>query len=74
LKSVRKRKLIDEMRGEWNVSIRRACDVFQLDTSTYHYFPGACKAQEPMSVQKLSAESTIEGFDKSIVVEELWLV
>ena len=25
------------MRGDWNVSIRRACRVFQLDTSTYHY-------------------------------------
>ena len=25
------------MRGDWNVSIRRACHVFLLDTSTYHY-------------------------------------
>jgi len=25
------------MRGEWGVSIRRACGVFLLDTSTYHY-------------------------------------
>ncbi len=25
------------MRGDWNVSIRRACRVFLLDTSTYHY-------------------------------------
>ena len=25
------------MRGEWNVSIRRACRVFEVDTSTYHY-------------------------------------
>ena len=25
------------MRHEWSVSIRRACRVFQLDTSTYHY-------------------------------------
>jgi putative transposase len=25
------------MRGEWAVSIRRACDVFLCDTSTYHY-------------------------------------
>ena len=37
MKAVRKRKLVDEMRGDWNVSIRRACHVFQLDTSTYHY-------------------------------------
>ncbi len=25
------------MRGDWNVSIRRACRVFLVDTSTYHY-------------------------------------
>jgi putative transposase len=37
LKPVRKRKLVDEMRIEWDVSIRRACRVCLLDTSTYHY-------------------------------------
>ncbi|HEV2718364.1 MAG TPA: IS3 family transposase [Terriglobales bacterium] len=37
LKPVRKRKLVDEMRTEWSVSIRRACRVVELDTSTYHY-------------------------------------
>ena len=37
MKPVRKRKLIDEMRGDWAVSIRRACRVFLFDTSTYHY-------------------------------------
>src|SRR5206468_3741419 len=37
LKPARKRKLVDEMRGEWGVSIRRACGVFLVDTSTYHY-------------------------------------
>ena len=25
------------MRGEWGVSIRRACRVLLVDTSTYHY-------------------------------------
>jgi putative transposase len=25
------------MRGEWDISIRRACGVFEMDTSTYHY-------------------------------------
>jgi putative transposase len=37
LRPVRKRKLVDEVRGEWGVSIRRACRVVELDTSTYHY-------------------------------------
>ena len=37
MRPVRKRKLVDEMRGEWCVSIRRTCRVFLCDTSTYHY-------------------------------------
>jgi len=37
LKPVRKRKLVAEMRGDWDVSIRRASRVFLVDTSTYHY-------------------------------------
>ena len=28
---------MDEVRGEWGVSIRRTCRVLQVDTSTYHY-------------------------------------
>lgn len=34
---MRKRKLVDEMRGEWSVSIRRACQVLLFDMSSYHY-------------------------------------
>lgn len=37
MKLGRKRKLVDAMRGEWDVSIRRTCRVFEVDTSTYHY-------------------------------------
>jgi putative transposase len=37
LKPVRKRKLVDEMRGNWDVSVRWACRVYLLDTSTYHH-------------------------------------
>ena len=37
MKPGRKRKLVDAMRGEWDVSIRRTCRVFEVDTSTYHY-------------------------------------
>ena len=37
MRPVRKRKLVDEVRGEWDVSIRRACGVLLVDTSTYHY-------------------------------------
>ena len=37
LRPARKRKLVDEVRGEWDVSIRRACRLFMFDTSSYHY-------------------------------------
>ena len=37
LRPARKRKLVDESRGVWGVSIRRACRVFLVDTSTCHY-------------------------------------
>ena len=29
--------LVDDVRREWDVSIRRACRVIEMDTSTYHY-------------------------------------
>jgi putative transposase len=29
--------LVDEVRGTWKVSIRRACSVLRTETSTYHY-------------------------------------
>lgn len=34
---VRKRKLVDETRGDWDVSVLQACRMFLLDTSAYHY-------------------------------------
>jgi putative transposase len=37
VKPGRKRKLVDEVRGEWQVSIRRACVALEFDRSTYHY-------------------------------------
>ncbi len=37
MKPVRKRKLVDAVRSDWGVSIRRACRVLLVDTSTYHY-------------------------------------
>jgi putative transposase len=37
VRPVRKRKLVDAVCGEWDVSIRRACRVLEVDTSTYHY-------------------------------------
>ncbi len=37
LRPTKGRELVDYMRGTWQVSIRRACDVLQFRRSTYHY-------------------------------------
>lgn len=37
MRPVRKRKLIDAVRGQWDVSARRACRLLEMDPSTYHY-------------------------------------
>ena len=37
MKPGRKRKLVDEVRSEWQVSIRRACAALEFDRSTHHY-------------------------------------
>src|SRR6185295_1364920 len=37
VKPVRKRKLVDAVCGQWGVSIRRACELVEMDRSTYHY-------------------------------------
>jgi len=37
VRPVRKRKLVDAVCGQWDVSIRRACRVLEMNTSTYHY-------------------------------------
>jgi putative transposase len=29
--------LVDDVRGAWKVSIRRACAVIRMEPSTYHY-------------------------------------
>jgi putative transposase len=37
LRPARKRKLADGMMSEWKVSQRRACQVLQLDPTSYRY-------------------------------------
>jgi len=37
LRPGRKRELVDAVRREWEVSIRRACRVIEMDTLSYHY-------------------------------------
>lgn len=37
VRPVRKRKLIDTVRSQCDVSARRACRLLEMDTSTYHY-------------------------------------
>ncbi|MGK2873966.1 MAG: IS3 family transposase [Alphaproteobacteria bacterium] len=42
VRPVRKRKLVDEVCEDWDVSIRRACQVLLLDISTCHYKSRRC--------------------------------
>ena len=37
LRPDRKREIIDAVRQDWQVTIRRACSALQFDRSTYHY-------------------------------------
>ncbi len=37
MRPARKRELVNGFRSDWGVSIRRACRVLEMDTSTYHY-------------------------------------
>jgi hypothetical protein len=37
VRPARKRELVNGVRSDWGVSIRRACRVLEMDTSTYHY-------------------------------------
>lgn len=37
MRPARRRLLVDEVRADWSVSIRRACATFRIDTSLYHY-------------------------------------
>jgi putative transposase len=37
LRPARKRKLVDTVKADWKVSIRRACSVLKIDRSLYVY-------------------------------------
>ncbi len=37
MKPAHRRRLVDEVRADWKVSIRRACACLRIDTSLYHY-------------------------------------
>jgi putative transposase len=65
LRPVRKRKLVDEVRGEWGVSIRRACRVLLVDTSTYHYKSrraGHAGLEQPIKYVRPACATAIDAF------------
>ena len=37
LRPDRRRQLVEDVRATWQVSIRRACSVLQVERSSYHY-------------------------------------
>ena len=73
----RRRQLVDEMRGTWKISIRRACRVLRTDTSTYHY---KCRrgdqAMLSKRVQEIAQTRVRYGYRRIHVLlrREGWLV
>ena len=39
MKPARQRTMVDHVRAEWQVGIRRACRALPVERSTYHYRP-----------------------------------
>ncbi len=77
MKPVRKRKLVDAVRGEWGVSIRRACRVFLIDTSTYHYKSRrAGQADLELRIKEICATRVRYGYRRVHVLlrREGWLI
>src|SRR5262249_34057008 len=63
LRPVRRRKLVDEMRSEWRVSIRRACRVFLLE---------AGKLQPPAIQRSVSVQTgTDSPYERGQVGEQV---
>jgi hypothetical protein len=63
LRPVRRRKLVDEMRSEWRVSIRRACRVFLLE---------AGKLQPPAIQRSVSIQTgTDSPYERGQVGEQV---
>jgi putative transposase len=68
---------VDEVRGEWGVSIRRACRVLMMDTSTYHYRarrPGQAPLAE--KIRKICETRVRYGYRRVHVLlrREGWMV
>jgi putative transposase len=56
LRPARRRALVDEVRADWQVSIRRACGVLRAGRSTYHYRP----RRDDQAVLKLKIKEIAE--------------
>lgn len=53
MRPARKRELVNGVRSDWGVSNRRACQVLEMDTSTYH-----CKSRRR---EQAGIEARIRG-------------
>jgi len=64
MKPGRKRKLVDVVRSEWRISIRRACRALEVDRSTYHYKSrrSGQAAIGPLSALALRSSSSYSSF------------
>lgn len=59
MKPARQRTMVDHVRAEWQVSIRRACRAVPVERSTYHYRPRRAEQAELSKRIKEIAETRV---------------
>src|SRR6185437_6817270 len=59
MKPARQRKMVDHVRLEWQVTIRRACRALPVERSTYHYRPRRVEQAELKQRIKEIAETRV---------------
>jgi putative transposase len=77
VRPVRKRELVRRVCDEWQVSIRRACRAFLVDTSSYHYKP--CRrgqAEVEQRIREIAETRMRYGYRRVhvLLLREGWMV
>lgn len=77
MKPARQRTMVDHVRAEWQVGIRRACRALPVERSTYHYRPRRAEQAELRKRIKDIAETRVRyGYRRIHVLlrREGWMV
>lgn len=76
MRPARRRQLVDDVRSDWKILIRRACATLRIDTSLYHY-KSKCGEQAELTWIKEIAQTRVRyGYRRVHVLlrREGWLV